>query len=132
MKARRESGASFVSPTTTDVRTGSALMMDFLRSNLGGAFSKRSQRNANHQPARIQPRDVGDKKEHKKQGRRRSITLTALPAPDIEIGLRRPVSRKMTRIRAGECDPFHNLHEKVATGRLLHIAAGQPGGLARL
>ena len=28
----------------------------------------------------------------KEQGRRRSITPTALPAPDIEIGLRRPVS----------------------------------------
>jgi len=55
-----------------------------------------------------------------------------LPAPDIEIGLRRPVSRTMTRIRTGECDPFHNLQKKVATGRLLHIAVGQPGGLARL
>jgi hypothetical protein len=28
----------------------------------------------------------------KKQGRRRSITPTALPAPDIEIGFRPPVS----------------------------------------
>jgi hypothetical protein len=35
MKPRRENGATFVSPMTSDVRTGSALMMDFLRSNLG-------------------------------------------------------------------------------------------------
>src|SRR5580704_17500546 len=99
---------------TSDVRTGSALMMDFLRSNLGGAFSKRSQRNANHQPASIHPLDDGGrhgagsdesggaKTGHKEQGRRRSITLTALPAPDIGIGLRRPVSRTMTRIRTGD------------------------------
>jgi hypothetical protein len=59
MKPRRENGATFVSPMTSDVRTGSALMMDFLRFNVGGAFSKRSRRNANHQPASSHPLDIG-------------------------------------------------------------------------
>jgi hypothetical protein len=31
MKPRRENGATFVSPMTSDVSRGSALMMDFLR-----------------------------------------------------------------------------------------------------
>src|ERR1700738_2479593 len=51
---------------------------------------------------------------HKKQGRRRSITLTALPAPDIEIGLRHPVNYSLARNRADECDPFHNRYKKIA------------------
>lgn len=44
----------------------------------------------------------------KKQGRRRSITPTALPAPDIEIGLRHPVNCMMPRNITGKCDPVHN------------------------
>src|ERR1700738_1025234 len=50
---------------------------------------------------------------HKKQGRRRSITLTALPAPDIEIGLRHPVNYSLARNRADECDPFHSRYKKL-------------------
>ncbi len=34
--------------------------------------------------------DFSENQTQKEQGRRRSITLTALPAPDIEIGSRRP------------------------------------------
>ena len=43
----------------------------------------------------------------KEQGRRRSIPLTALPAPDIKIGSRRPVGCIMPRDFAAICDPFH-------------------------
>ena len=53
---------------------------------------------------------------HKKQGRRRSITLTALPAPDIEIGLRHPVNWTMPRDRTDICDPFHNRRKIVPGG----------------
>src|SRR3982074_2133723 len=52
----------------------------------------------------------------KEQGRRRSIPPTALPAPDIEIGLRHPVNCTMPRETAGVCDPVHNRHKKVAAG----------------
>jgi hypothetical protein len=52
----------------------------------------------------------------KKQGRRRSIPPTTLPAPDIEIGSRHPVNYTLPRLRAGKCDPFHNRREKVADG----------------
>jgi hypothetical protein len=51
----------------------------------------------------------------KKQGRRRSITPTALPAPDIEIGLRHPVNCMMPGNITGICDPVHNRREKVLT-----------------
>jgi hypothetical protein len=44
---------------------------------------------------------------------RRSITPTALPAPDIEIGLRRPVEATMPRILAGKCDPVHSRQKKL-------------------
>jgi hypothetical protein len=37
----------------------------------------------------------------KEQGRQRSIPQTALPAPDIEIGLRRPVDAIMPRFQSG-------------------------------
>ena len=43
----------------------------------------------------------------KEQGRRRSIPLTALPAPDIKIGSRRPVVCIVPRDFAAICDPFH-------------------------
>jgi len=48
----------------------------------------------------------------KKQGRRRSMPSTTLPAPDIEIGLRHPVCLKMHRNYAGTCDLSHNLARK--------------------
>src|ERR1700693_905838 len=64
----------------------------------------------------------------KEQGRRRSITLTALPAPDIEIGLRHPVNRTMPRNRTGICDPVHNRRKKVPAARVQGVisAGGQP------
>ena len=48
----------------------------------------------------------------KKQGRRRSMPPTALPAPDIEIGLRHPVNSLLPRERTGKCDPFHSRRKK--------------------
>jgi hypothetical protein len=64
----------------------------------------------------------------KEQGRRRSITLTALPAPDIEIGLRHPVNCTMPRNRTGICDPVHNRRKKVLAARFQGgiAAGGQP------
>ena len=50
----------------------------------------------------------------KKQGRRRSITPTTLPAPDIEIGLRHPVNYTLAQLRVRKCEPFHNRHKEVA------------------
>ncbi len=49
----------------------------------------------------------------KEQGRRRSIPQTALPAPDIEIGLRRPVDGTMARYFSEVCDPFHIRRKKL-------------------
>src|SRR5258708_1889822 len=49
----------------------------------------------------------GMRRARKEQGRRRSIPLTALPAPDIKIGSRRPVGCIMPRDFAVICDPFH-------------------------
>jgi hypothetical protein len=54
----------------------------------------------------------------KEQGRERSITQAALPAPDIEIGSRRPVNCILPGHPAGECDPLHKGREK-APGRAL-------------
>jgi hypothetical protein len=51
----------------------------------------------------------------KKQGRRRSMPPTALPAPDIEIGSRHPVNHRLPRESTGKCDPFHNRGKKVPT-----------------
>jgi hypothetical protein len=48
----------------------------------------------------------------KEQGRERSMTQAALPAPDIEIGLRRPVNCILPGPSAGECDPLHKGREK--------------------
>jgi hypothetical protein len=49
----------------------------------------------------------------KEQGRRRSIPLTALPAPDIKIGSRRPVVCIVPRDFAAICDPFHIRKKKL-------------------
>ena len=59
----------------------------------------------------------------KEQGRRRSITLTALPAPDIEIGLRHPVNCTMPRVCTDICDPVHNQRKKVPTALFLGRSA---------
>jgi hypothetical protein len=53
----------------------------------------------------------------KKQGRRRSMPPTTLPAPDIEIGLRHPVNCILQRKNTDACDPFHKPREKVPDDR---------------
>ena len=50
----------------------------------------------------------------KKQGRRRSIPSTTLPAPDIEIGSRHPVDLRMPANRTGICEPVHTWWTKLA------------------
>jgi hypothetical protein len=40
------------------------------------------------------------------------MTQAALPAPDIEIGSRRPVNYILPGNFAGECDPLHKGREK--------------------
>jgi hypothetical protein len=57
----------------------------------------------------------------KKQGRRRSMPPTTLPAPEIEIGSRLPVSLIITRNRAGRCEPVHNGPGKISAGGLSGI-----------
>jgi hypothetical protein len=45
--------------------------------------------------------DFSENQTQKEQGRRRSMTLTALPAPDIEIGLRRPGEPHLASVSHG-------------------------------
>jgi hypothetical protein len=81
---------------------------------LGGAFSRATAFNANHLLARLR---VGSgKKPVKKQGRRRSIPSTTLPAPDIEIGSRHPVNFRMPGIFAVMCEPVHKGGKKFRRG----------------
>ena len=49
----------------------------------------------------------------------------ALPCPDIEIGLRRPVNYRVHGRGASQCDPFHNRHKKVAAGSLRRRGTAQ-------
>jgi hypothetical protein len=42
----------------------------------------------------------------------------ALPCPDIEIGLRRPVNRRVHGRGAGRRDPLHIRHKKIPAGAL--------------
>ncbi|MBR1284233.1 hypothetical protein JQ597_19470 [Bradyrhizobium sp. AUGA SZCCT0177] len=69
----------------------------------------------------------------KKQGRRRSIPSTTLPAPDIEIGSRHPVNCSMQEIPAAICEAVHTRNTKLAGRRIFggiwwRAAAGlQPG-----
>jgi hypothetical protein len=85
---------------------------------LGGAFSRAMAVNANHLLARIRPVGEGcyDEKSLKKQGRRRSIPSTTLPAPDIEIGSRHPVNFSMTANPACMCEPVHKGGKKLRQG----------------
>jgi len=46
------------------------------------------------------------------------MTLTALPAPDIEIGSRHPVNLTLPREFTGACDPFHIRRKKMGGGPL--------------
>jgi len=61
------------------------------------------------------------------------MAQAALPAPDIEIGSRRPVNFILPGIFAGECDPLHKGREKFP-GRL-HAGDSHPdpdGPLSRV
>jgi hypothetical protein len=58
----------------------------------------------------------GPKIAQKKQGRRRSIPSTTLPAPDIEIGSRHPVNFRMPGILTGKCEPVHKGGKKLRQG----------------
>jgi hypothetical protein len=53
------------------------------------------------------------------------MTLTALPAPDIEIGLRRPVNCILRLSYAHRCDPVHiskeNMPRCTGAGQLLLV-----------
>ena len=97
MKPRRENGATLVNPMTSDVCRGSALTFDFL-GLVGEGCIQLAMRAERKSPAcedrvwRSADASAAGKSPAKEQGRRRSITLTALPAPDIEIGLRHPVN----------------------------------------
>jgi hypothetical protein len=86
---------------------------------LGGAFSLQTGANANHLLARcwsVGAQRDGPKIGHKKQGRRRNIPSTTLPAPDIEIGSRHPVNFRMPGILAGMCEPVHKGRKKLRQG----------------
>jgi hypothetical protein len=109
MKPRRENGATLVSPMKSDVIMGSALMVG-VSSGLGGSGIEPPIPGEGKSPAcENGPIAVGTQfRTRKKQGRRRSITPTALPTPDIEIGSRHPVHANMPGNRTLECDPLHN------------------------
>src|ERR1700722_18862513 len=125
MKPRRENGAIFVSPMTSDVSMGSALMNGFLvvgahiREQIPAERKSPACEKSSGRDPQWGRRGFGQIRKAeapaaKKQGRRRSITPTALPAPDIEIGLRRPVNCNMPRELTGRCDLLHKQNKKVA------------------
>jgi hypothetical protein len=105
-------------------------MLDFLLRS-GGAFSKQSMLEANHQLARIglafavHCGALGQSLPGKKQGRRRSMPPTTLPAPDIEIGLRHPVNCILQRKNTGACDPVHIPRKKYCDFFLVAESAQQ-------
>src|ERR1700722_1327156 len=116
MKPRRENGATFVSPMKSGVCRGSALMEGFPRDLLECAFSRQS--NTNHQPARIFGISAGEifgliRPVKKTRPPAEYDACAALPCPDIEIGLRRPVNYRMHGWGAGLCDPSHNWRKKL-------------------
>src|SRR3977135_2289528 len=123
MKPRRENGAALVRPTAPGVIVGSARMGGppfwgvFARK---GARSRRLGRRIQQTiaakgkspacevlPDRVLEVGWGRSRGDKKQGRRRNIPSTTLPAPDIEIGSRHPVNCSMPRIRTGICEADH-------------------------
>src|ERR1700730_683483 len=122
VKPRRENGATFVSPTISDASWGSAVMIDppacgrHIQQIIRGEGKSRACEDSTQIRGRW--RGFGTGGPAKKQGRRRSITPTALPAPDIKIGSRRPVNRILTRFFTGKCDPVHKRRKK-SCGQLL-------------
>src|SRR6185295_1217059 len=122
MKPRRENGATLVSPMTSAVGSGSALMAALLCWLFWEAHSAcklvRTQITCLRDAGRLcwgrpaQRPKIG----HKKQGRRRSIPSTTLPAPDIKIGSRHPVNFRMPGILTGMCEPVHKGGKKLREG----------------
>src|SRR5215213_1493579 len=108
MKPRRENGATLVSPMTSEVNWDSALIG---RSSFFGRRIQLAKRCERKSPACEMHvgwgRAAAQKSGLKKQGRRRNIPSTTLPAPDIEIGSRHPVNFRMPGIPAGMCEPVH-------------------------
>src|SRR5436190_18337849 len=115
MKPRRENGATLVSPMTSEVGRGSALMA----AHLFGRRIQLANRRERKSPACEMSAGWGEahraaaQKSGKKQGRRRSIPSTTLPAPDIEIGSRHPVNFRMPGILTGMCEPVHKGGKKL-------------------
>jgi hypothetical protein len=95
----------------------------------GGAFSLQNRREGKSPACEMSVGRSGGgrapqqrKNGHKKQGRRRNIPSTTLPAPDIEIGSRHPVNYRMTGILTGICEPVHKCGKKLRHG-VPHSAA---------
>src|SRR6478752_5898335 len=122
MKPRREKGATLVSPMTSEVGRGSALNGSALMAALlfweahSACKPARTQITClrDGRAGRGSAQRNGAKIDAKKQGRRRSIPSTTLPAPDIEIGSRHPVNYSMPWIRTGICEPVHTRRTKLA------------------
>jgi hypothetical protein len=102
-------------------RSWRRVYLDVLGIRADQAAPTRWRRSGRQASTSEQPTIASRRSPDKKQGRRRSITSTALPAPDIEIGLRHPVNCMMPRNATGICDPVHIRREKVVT------AAGADG-----
>src|SRR3954451_4499423 len=115
MKPRRENGATLVSPMTSEVGRGSALMAVLLFWEAHSACKPaRTQITCLRDVSRFGERTAQrGQKSGKKQGRRRSIPSTTLPAPDIEIGSRHPVNFRMPGILTGMCEPVHKGGKKL-------------------
>ncbi|WP_161853838.1 hypothetical protein [Bradyrhizobium sp. CCBAU 051011] len=94
-------------------------------------------------PARAQITCLGDvsrghsatpkNEAQKKQGRRRSIPSTTLPAPDIEIGSRHPVNFRMPAIHPAMCEPVHKVEKSCgnACRNLWKISRRKAGAISR-
>src|SRR5438046_8209546 len=130
MKPRRENGATLVSPMTSEVGRGSALMAALLFWDAHSACKPaRTQITCLRDVSRLGERTAQRPKNRaKKQGRRRSIPSTTLPAPDIEIGSRHPVNFRMPGILTGMCEPVHKGGKKLRGA----VQTDQPRALPRL
>src|ERR1700731_2826056 len=120
MKPRRENGATFVSPMKSGVCRGSALMVDFLK-GLAGMRIQQAIPAKHKSPACEDLRDARTPPSRPAKKTRPPAeydACPALPCPDIEIGLRRPVNYRVHGRGDSQCDPFHNRHKKVAAGSL--------------
>src|SRR6516165_4410663 len=109
MKPRRENGAGLVNPTISDVRAGSALIFLLLKGILRA--HSRGIAHIRQITGLRGRREIWSGQGIKKQGRRRSIPSTTLPAPEIKIGLRLPVNRQWPGIEQVSVTQFTNFEE---------------------